>query len=217
MNAACRCTVSTRFAAFPAHTPCNTRHVHRRSTLGSSLLLLPATACCPPPLLRERAFVLQKRASATTSASVQPGAAGVSQPWFRKRACSSNTAMVARRRPVGGLCTNTVAIALPYHGGLTPAALVTGCAFVHRKNRFFAGRRAHCETRAGGVSPPWFRKCAYKRVSSTLRTTFARPQPCRADVWHSTDARPCGVAEQCSLFAAPRSFTQPRRADARRS
>jgi hypothetical protein len=42
----------------------------------------------------------------------------------------------------------------PNHGGLTPAALFRR-AFVHRKNRFFAGRRSYTNTRAGGVSPPW--------------------------------------------------------------
>jgi hypothetical protein len=47
----------------------------------------------------------------------------VSQPWFWKRERSGWIAIVAQRRPVGGLCTDTVAIALPYHGGLTPAAL----------------------------------------------------------------------------------------------
>ncbi len=61
-------------------------------------------------------------------------------------------------------------------------------AFVHRKNRFFDGRRSHRNTRAGGVSPPWFRKRAYKRVSSTLRTTFARPHPRRADAWHCSSS-----------------------------
>jgi|GEM_PF-5896980 len=152
MNAACRYAVSTRFAAFPAHTPCNTRHVHRRSTLGSSLLLLPATACCPPPLL-QTCVLAGQNAHPRRLASVQPGAAGVSQPWFRKHACSSNTAMVARRRPVGGLCTNTVAIALPYHGGLTPAALDQMCVCASQKS-FFFGRRAHSETRAGGRKPP---------------------------------------------------------------
>jgi hypothetical protein len=51
----------------------------------------------------------------------------VSQPWFWKRARSGWIAIVARRRLVGGLRTDTVAIAVPYHGGLTPAALGRLC------------------------------------------------------------------------------------------
>jgi hypothetical protein len=107
-------------------------------------------------------------------ACVQPGAAGVSQPWFRKRACNSNTAIVAQGRPADRPYTivhtrirtatqerrcrpaNNPLVRYHTHGGLTPAALC-GRAFVHRKNRFFAGKRSHCNTRAGGVSPPWLR------------------------------------------------------------
>jgi hypothetical protein len=164
------------------HTPC-TPPIHARL----QSFVTPSHGMLPPAARVNVRSCWTKRASCTERASVQPGAAGVSQPWFRKRACSSNTAMVARRRPVSGLCTNTVAIALPYHGGLTPAAPDRMCVRASQKSLFF-GRRAHRETRAGGVSPPWFRKCAYKRVSSTLRTTFARPQPCRADVWHCCSA-----------------------------
>jgi hypothetical protein len=46
-------------------------------------------------------------------ACVQPGAAGVNQPWFRKHAYSGNIAIVAHGRPAGCLSTNTVATALP--------------------------------------------------------------------------------------------------------
>jgi hypothetical protein len=92
-------------------------------------------------------------------ACMQPGAAGVSQPWFRKRACSGNTTIVAQgRRPY----TNAVAVAfradgtlrsvrrtmLQYSVGITPrrANARRSCerAFAYRKNRHFLGDRTPC-------------------------------------------------------------------------
>jgi hypothetical protein len=87
------------------------------------------------------------------SARGQPGAADVSQPWFEKRACSGNTAIVAQRRPVGGLCTDTLATALP-DPRRADARRSWECAFVHRTNRFFADKRSQLNTRAGGRKPP---------------------------------------------------------------
>jgi hypothetical protein len=94
--------------------------------------------------------VLQKQAR------VQPGAAGVSQPWFWKHARSGWIAIVAQRRPVGGLCTNTAAVALPYHGGLTPAALVDVrlciAKIVFRRKTFAS------QHKSGGRKPPVVRE-----------------------------------------------------------
>jgi hypothetical protein len=50
-------------------------------------------------------------------------------------------------------------VRITHHGGLTPAALGRMCVCASQKS-FFAGRRSHCSTRAGGVSPPWFWKHA---------------------------------------------------------
>jgi hypothetical protein len=88
-------------------------------------------------------------------ACVQPGAAGVSQPWFQEthlqrqhRNCRTEA---NGRWSVHEHRCNCVTHT---HGGLTPAALVN-VRFVHRKNRFFAGKHSHCNVRAGGVNPPW--------------------------------------------------------------
>jgi hypothetical protein len=43
-----------------------------------------------------------------------------------------------------------------------------GRAFLHRKNRFFAEGRSHCSTRAGGVSPPWYRCTRWRRRSARI-------------------------------------------------
>ena len=78
----------------------------------------------------------------------------MSQPWFEKRVCSGNTAIVAQRRPVGGLCTDTLATALP-DPRRADVRRSWECAFLNRTNRFFADKRSQLNTRAGGVSPPW--------------------------------------------------------------
>jgi hypothetical protein len=50
------------------------------------------------PAVRRIACLWIRNAHLHPHPRFQPGAAGVSQPWYRKRACSSNTAMVAGRR-----------------------------------------------------------------------------------------------------------------------
>jgi hypothetical protein len=80
------------------------------------------------------------------------------------------------------------------HGGLTPAALFRR-AFVHRKDRFFAGKRPRSNTRAGGVSPPWY-----------LLTRMQRRFP------HT----PSAARRTSTLGSAQTSFPRPRRADQRR-
>jgi hypothetical protein len=81
----------------------------------------------------------------------------------------------------------------PIHGGLTFAALFRR-AFVHRRNRFFAGGRSHRSTRAGGVSPPWYVFGMRTRLRQSgalpLQTRFATPR--RADARRSwLDVRLC--------------------------
>jgi hypothetical protein len=86
--------------------------------------------------------------------------------------------------------TVAVASANPTHGGLTPAALGRMCVCASQKS-FFAERRSHCSTRAGGVSPPW---CGNTIVpGSQLRTQS------------EINGRRC------------KRESEPRRADARRS
>jgi hypothetical protein len=99
-----------------------------------------------PPVVRE---ATRSRVSqfCNNQARVQPRAAGVSQPWFWKHARSGWIAIVAQRRPVGGLCTNTVAIALPYHGGLTPAALESSSRYSRDICSLCTVRAAQCGPR----------------------------------------------------------------------
>jgi hypothetical protein len=99
----------------------------------------------------------------------------VSPPWFGKRAykCVSSTLPTTFARS---------------HPRRADGRRSCECAFVHRKNRH-SFRRTVVATApgAGGVSPPWFRKRAYKCVSSTLPTMFARSHPRRADARRSCE------------------------------
>jgi hypothetical protein len=127
-----------------------------------------------------------------------PGAAGVSRPWRREATVRGETLSV-RKKPIA------VASANRTHGGLTATVLrvvslvaeqrsiLTGrgrfctprranarrsCAhaFVHRKNRYFAGGHSHANTRAGGVSPPWIR---YRDCTGVRHRTVDRlPRLC---------------------------------------
>jgi hypothetical protein len=123
---------------------------------------------------------------------MQLRAAGVSQPWCATVSARSTTlACASASRNHGGLtpaaldcafasrrtmfdCRGT-AVGLPNHGGLTPTA------FVHVRfciaKIVFSPANVRSAPRAGGVSPPWFRKRACKCVSSTLRTTFPQAHP----------------------------------------
>ena len=97
------------------------------------------------------------------------------EPAEHKRYCATASAHPTncggRQPPVALINANATAIRTHTVGGLpTNGARVCRCAFahprraharrswycasVHRKHRFFAGRRPHTNTRAGGVSPP---------------------------------------------------------------
>jgi hypothetical protein len=72
------------------------------------------------------------------------------------------------------------------------------CAFVHRENRFFTGKRSLCTKR--------FRKRACKCVSSTLRTTF----PSHTHGGLTPAAPGCAFASRrtmfdsrCTMFGSP--------------
>jgi hypothetical protein len=104
------------------------------------------------------------------------------------------------------------------------------CAFVHRKNRFFAGRRPHC-TKSGGRKPPvgcsrYANTETRKSSALPLRTWF--PTSGRADAGSPDErVRNCNcvththggltpVAERTRPQLQLR-YSHPRRADARRS
>jgi hypothetical protein len=100
-----------------------------------------------------------------------------------------------------------------------------GRAFVHRKNRFFAGKRSRHNTRAGGVSPPWglltrMQQASAHPLSAVCRTgalvsaQTCFPHPLRADVCRSLRSP---VADSGLIFTAQGRLHTPRRADTRRS
>ena len=159
-------------------------------------------------------------------ACVQPRAAGVSQPWFRKRACSGKTTIVAQGRPAGRPYTNAVAVALPHPRRAYARRSLWTCVCASQKSFFrrqtFAlqhkkrgasapvenitplqvatahQRRYACvQPGAAGVSQPWFRK----RACSGKTTIVAQGRPA---------GRPYTNAVAVTL-------PHPRRANARRS
>jgi hypothetical protein len=132
---------------------------------------------------------------------VQPGAAGVSQPWFRKHAYSGNIAIVAHGRPAGCLSTNTVATALP---DPRQAHARRSCerAFLHRKNRFFADKCSHCN-KSGGRKPP------VERIPHASSRRRSSPH-CRCTLGLQTHGRLTPAALGC-VFAGPRTLLDSRR------
>jgi hypothetical protein len=87
------------------------------------------------------------------------------QPWFPTS--DGLTLVPGRKRPQ---------LQLRYaHPRRADARRSCECAFVHRKNRFFAGKRSHCNVRAGGVSPPV--ECA-PHTSSRRRNSSHRRRTC---------------------------------------
>jgi hypothetical protein len=116
-----------------------------------------------------------------------------------RNALAVATSQLSRRGDPEAVCTRTP-LQLHYHthGGLTPVAgrkrpqsqlryshprrtdarRSCECAFVHRKNRFFAGRHSQPHTRAGSVSPPWVRYCDCIGVRE--HTAGSPPRLCRS-------------------------------------
>jgi hypothetical protein len=101
-----------------------------------------------------------------------------------------------------------------------------GRAFVHRKNRFLAGKRSRHNTRAGGVSPPWGLLTRMQQASahppSAVRRTGALVSALNVFPTHHgglTLAALCVRQSPISglIFTAQGRLHTPRRADARRS
>jgi hypothetical protein len=86
-------------------------------------------------------------------ACVQPRAAGVSQPWFRKRACSSNTAIVAHGRPADRPYTNAVAVTLPNSRRAYARRSLWACVCASQKS-FFRRQTFALQHKSGGRQPP---------------------------------------------------------------
>jgi hypothetical protein len=146
------------------------------------------TPCTPPIRARFQSFVTPshgmlrpaarvnlrscwtKRASATTYV-------GATRSGWRKPAVVSETRLQQQHRNGGAKATGRWSVHEHRCNCVTlprRADARRSCerAFVHRKNRFFADTRAHCETRAGGVSPPWEtrRRCkAQPRIRDDMR------------------------------------------------
>jgi hypothetical protein len=93
-----------------------------------------------------------KNASLRRHSGMQGGAAGVSQPWLASRVCKSEIAARRLRRPFASTKRRCKCVTEPRRAD---ARRSCEWAFAHRKNRFFARRRPYTNTRAGGVSPPW--------------------------------------------------------------
>jgi hypothetical protein len=122
----------------------------------------------------ERAYVHRKNRFSPANTRTVTRAGGVSPPWgtFDANSKPGNWSHCNCRRGLpshGGLTPaapvnvrSSVAercsilrcsVGITNHGGLTPAALDRMCVCASQKS-LFAGRRSHCNTRAGGVSPP---------------------------------------------------------------
>jgi hypothetical protein len=156
---------------------------------------------------------------------------------FEKRTCSGDIAIVAQGRLAGRLYSNTVAMALPHHGGLTPAALVpashgrrtlrgfrgtalgspdhgglTPAALVNLRwctaQIVFWPANVRTATRAGGVSPPWDALGMRTRNVETQRVAVANAV---------SDQRRANAGRRTEPSAIATALPNPRRADARRS
>jgi hypothetical protein len=89
-------------------------------------------------------------------ANAQPGAANVSPPWLRNRACAD--AFVIALKIADSVCAARRCIRVyGYHGGLTPPALVLRCGCLPTENDF-SDTPPHVDSGAAGVSPPWVAK-----------------------------------------------------------
>jgi hypothetical protein len=78
----------------------------------------------------------------------------VSPPWFGRHAYA-DTSAIARKTADRMWADHRCHRVQRYHGGLTPPAPVADTTSVHLKNDVFAMNK-HTQSRAAGVSPPWF-------------------------------------------------------------
>jgi hypothetical protein len=103
-----------------------------------------ATAGLRQPLLVARRLFGARCATCNAQACVQPGAAGVSPPWFGDTNVVQRETRFVQRLANGR--TRAAGVSPPWFGDTNA---------VHRETRFVQ-RLANGRTRAAGVSPPWF-------------------------------------------------------------
>jgi hypothetical protein len=129
--------------------------------------------------------------------------------FFRRQTFAPRNKSGGRKPPVGCIrCEREIRNSshcncrrgLLTHGGLTPAApdRMRVCA---SQKSLFAGRRAHRETRAGGVSPPWGTFDANSKPGNWSHCNCKRGLPSHGGL---TPAAPVNVrssvAERCSIL-----------------
>ena len=131
---------------------------------------------------------------------------------------------ISRRTPVTHVHFRPRHAPLPLRYSLTTAGsrppLLGERAFVHRKNRFFAGKRSRSNKGAGGVSPPWEPCTRGQRLKITQSRrwyksrTFAAPLDATAPAFVGTLP---AVSRDFAEAPLQVRYPRPRRADARRS
>jgi hypothetical protein len=161
-------------------------------------------SCKPAFLHRKNRFFADKRRTATRAGGVSPPwfasatpPAFVSTPPAVPRDFAEAFLQVRFPNTHGGLtpaalvnvrfCIAKIVFSptnvrsAPRAGGVSPpwplhARRSCECAFVHRKNRFFADKNVRTATRAGGVNPPWVRYWACAGVHE--HTAGSPPRLC---------------------------------------
>jgi hypothetical protein len=154
-----------------------------------------STQACRPPL--QRMCVSASRMALYAANTRRATRSGWRKPAVVSRnAFAAATSQLSRRGDQSVVCARTPLQPRYSHPRRAHARRSCEPAFVHRKNRFFTGKRSHPHTRAGGVSPPWFATATAPAFASTppaVSRDFAEARPASALTSH------------------------PRRADARRS
>jgi hypothetical protein len=105
-------------------------------------------------------------------------------------------------------------VRFPYHGGLTPAALVNERSCIAQVAVSPANVRIAGLPRAGGVSTPWHASILVRQ--QTLGAASTIPEPRRADGRASSFGSRCSPKIVRYALQA-RTVSEPRRADGRRS
>jgi hypothetical protein len=119
-------------------------------------------------------------------ACVQPGAAGVSQPWFGQRACKCLSS------------TLRTTFILPSHGGLTPAALDSDVRLCIAKSVFSSADVRTARQERGALAPRGFANA----LTSAFPAHYGQRSPDhnRAGLTYGTVVRPCGSCRAMLAF-----------------